>query len=159
MKKIIPFLLVFVCCFASVYAQDFTALYSFEKFTNWMNSLSLKNYNCAGIENEAQDQTVQDRKYKAIFSCNSGMLNISLSPEKNFNDYKTDNNFKNVTSYMRENYETVYLGSPNLSMSFIRVKIPDYKATFQIMAYPKMDKGSMENMLDQFKVYENIKMK
>ena len=122
-----------------------------------MHSTSMTGYQVAGVENMAEDTSVADRKFRAIFSGNQGMINVQLSPEKFFADYKNSNDFKNTPSFQKNGFETVYLGKPQMPMSFIRVKIPQYKATFSIMASPQKDQSSMEAMLEQIGLYDYLK--
>ena len=153
--KLTVFVLLLFTSVAS--AQDFSSLFPFEKFSKWMNSTTLKGYQAAGVEDLSTDTSVSDRKYRAIFTGNQGMINVQLSQEKFFDDYKHSNDFKNITPFNKNGYETVYLSTSQMPMSFIRVKIPKYKATFSIMASPKIDKKTMETLLEQIGLYQNIK--
>ena len=122
-----------------------------------MNSTLIKAYQVAGVEDMSTDASVSDRKYRAIFTGNQGMINVQLSPGKFFNDYRHSNDFKNVEPYNKEGFETVYLSKPQMPMSFIRVKAPKYKATFSIMASPKKDKKSMETLFEEIGIYKYLK--
>ncbi len=154
-KRLIVFFLIFFTSMA--FAQDFSSLFPFDKFSKWMKSAHLKGYQVAGVEDMSTDTSVSDRKYRAIFSGKQGMANIQLSQEKFFYDYKYSNDFKDVKPFHKNGFEIVYLSKPQMPMSFIRVKIPKYKATFSIMTSPKKDQKSMESLLEQIDVYKYLK--
>lgn len=154
-KKLTVFILIFFTSVAS--AQDFSSLFPFEKFSKWMNSTPLKGYQVAGVDDMSTDTSVSDRKYRAIFTGNQGMINVQLSQGKFFDDYKHGNDFKNVKPFNKDGFETVYLSKSQMPMSFIRVKVPKYKATFSIMASPKKDKKTMEALLEQIELYRHLK--
>jgi len=153
--KLIVLILIIFTSVAS--AQDFSSLFPFEKFSQWMNSTSIKGYQAAGVDDMSTDTSVSDRKYRAIFTGNQGMLNVQISQGKFFDDYKHSNDFKTVTSFNKKGFETVYLSKPQMPMSFVRVKFPSYKATFSIMASPKKDKKTMETILEQIELYRYLK--
>lgn len=155
LKKLTVLILIFLTSTAA--AQDFTTLFPFEKFSKWMNSITLKDFQMAGVENMATDPTVSDRKYRAIFSGNQGMLNVQLSQGKFFSDYQYNNDFKDIKSFNKNGLEMVYIGKPQMPMSFIRVNVPEYKATFSIMASPRKDKNAMISLLEQIQIYKYFK--
>ena len=47
-----------------------------------MNSTLIKAYQVAGVEDMSTDASVSDRKYRAIFTGNQGMINVRLSSGK-----------------------------------------------------------------------------
>ncbi|MCF7936761.1 MAG: hypothetical protein K9L28_10520 [Synergistales bacterium] len=158
MKKLTVLAISILILFASmVSAQDFSSLFPFERFSKWMGSTTLEGYQMAGVEDMSTDTTVSDRKYRAIFTGNQGMINVQLSQERFFYDYKQGNDFQNAASSNIKGLETVYLSKPQMPMSFIRVRVPQYKATFSIMSSPQKDQKSMEVWLEEIGIYRHFK--